>query len=185
MADVAETAIGTVMPPGWDRVKLVFKDALAMAPAERDAFLAQECAGDDRLRQEVESLLSAHAKAEQFIEVPAIEDRLGATEVRAQEMPASQRVGNYELLKEIGRGGMGVVYLAVRADDSFRKRVAIKLVKRGMDSDAILQRFRNERQILATLDHPHIARLLDGGTTEDGLPYFVMEYIEGQSLLSY
>jgi len=182
---VAETAIGTAMPSGWDRVKLVFRDALAMAPAERDAFLAQECAGDDRLRQEVESLLSAHAKAEQFIEVPAIEDRLGATDVRAQEVPASQRVGNYELLKEIGRGGMGVVFLAVRADDSFRKRVAIKLVKRGMDSDAILQRFRNERQILATLEHPHIATLLDGGTTEDGLPYFVMEYVDGTPLLQY
>src|SRR5215831_12152655 len=185
MADVAETVIRTAMPPGWDRVKLVFRDALALAPAERDAFLAQECAGDDRLRQEVESLLSAHAKAEQFIEVPAIEDRLGATEVRAQEMPASQRVGNYELLKEIGRGGMGVVYLAVRADDSFRKRVAIKLIKRGMDTESVLRRFKNERQILATLEHPHIATLLDGGTTEDGLPYFVMEYVDGTPLLQY
>ncbi len=93
-----------------------------------------------------------------------------------------RRVGAYRLEYEIGRGGMGAVYLGVRADNEFQKRVAIKLIKRGMDTDFILRRFRRERQILASLDHPHIARLLDGGTTEDGLPYFVMEYIEGQPL---
>src|SRR5262249_48581618 len=84
-----------------------------------------------------------------------------------------------------GHGGMGVVYQAVRADDEYQKRVAIKLIKRGMDTEDILRRFRNERQILASLDHPNIAKLLDGGTTEDGLPFFVMEYIEGQSLTEY
>jgi serine/threonine protein kinase len=98
---------------------------------------------------------------------------------------AGARIGAYKIVREIGRGGMGAVYLAVRADSEYQKRVAIKLVKRGMDTDFILRRFRNERQILASLDHPNIARLLDGGTTADGLPYFVMEYIEGQPLYRY
>ena len=96
-----------------------------------------------------------------------------------------RRLGAYRIEREIGRGGMGAVYEAVRADNEFRKRVAIKLVKRGMDTDFILRRFRKERQILAALDHPHIAGLLDGGTTDDGLPYFVMEYIEGKPLYGY
>src|SRR5262249_11433822 len=87
--------------------------------------------------------------------------------------------------REIGHGGMGVVYLAVRADDHYRKRVAIKLVQRGMDVDFVIRRFRHERQILASLDHPNIARLLDGGATPSGLPYFVMEYIEGQPIDEY
>jgi serine/threonine protein kinase/Tfp pilus assembly protein PilF len=96
-----------------------------------------------------------------------------------------RRVGNYKILREIGRGGMGAVYEAVRDDDEFHQRVAIKLIKRGMDTDFILRRFRQERQILANLNHPFIARLFDGGTTEDGLPYFVMEYVEGAPINSY
>jgi serine/threonine protein kinase len=95
------------------------------------------------------------------------------------------RLGNYEVLCELGRGGMGVVLLARRADAEYEKRVAIKLIKRGMDSDAVLGRFRAERQILAGFDHPNIARLFDGGTTEDGLPYFVMEYVEGLPIDKY
>ena len=94
-------------------------------------------------------------------------------------------VGPYRIIREIGRGGMGTVYLAVRDDDQYKKQVAIKLVRRGMDTDFIVDRFRHERQILASLDHPNIARLLDGGTTEDGLPYFVMEYIEGSPINQY
>jgi non-specific serine/threonine protein kinase/serine/threonine-protein kinase len=101
------------------------------------------------------------------------------------EHSLDQAVGPYRLIREIGRGGMGAVYLAERADDEFRKRVAIKIIKRGMDTDFIVRRFRNERQILASLDHANIARLLDGGTTRDGLPYFVMEYIEGVPLSLY
>ncbi|MCG3159367.1 MAG: Serine/threonine-protein kinase PknD [Acidobacteria bacterium] len=96
-----------------------------------------------------------------------------------------RQIGVYKLVREIGRGGMGAVYLAVRADDQFRQRVAIKLVKRGMDTDFVIRRFRNERQILAALNHPNIARLLDGGATDDGLPYFVMEYIEGLPIHRY
>ena len=95
------------------------------------------------------------------------------------------RIGPYRLVKELGRGGMGTVYLAVRSDDAFQKRVALKVLKRGMDTDAIVRRFRNERQILASLDHPYISGLLDGGTTPEGLPYFAMEFVEGQPIDEY
>ncbi len=101
------------------------------------------------------------------------------------DIRTNQQVGPYRLIREIGRGGMGTVYLAMRSDDVFQKRVAIKILKRGTDTDAIVQRFRNERQILASLEHPNIASLLDGGTTADGLPYFAMEYVEGQNILDY
>src|SRR5262245_23827364 len=94
-------------------------------------------------------------------------------------------VGRYRLLEEIGRGGMGAVWLAERADGQFEQRVALKLVKRGMDTDEILARFLRERQILARLEHPHIARLLDGGVSGDGRPYFVMEFIAGETLTRY
>src|SRR5262249_43361245 len=96
-----------------------------------------------------------------------------------------RQIGAYRLVREIGRGGMGAVYLALRANDQSGRRVAIKLIKRGMDTDFILRRFRNERQILAALNHPNIARFLDGGATDDGLPYFVMEYIEGLPIDRY
>jgi eukaryotic-like serine/threonine-protein kinase len=98
---------------------------------------------------------------------------------------AGARIGPYRLVKELGRGGMGTVYLAARSDDAFQKRVALKVLKRGMDTDAIVRRFRNERQILASLDHPYISGLLDGGTTPDGLPYFAMEFVEGQPIDQY
>src|SRR6185436_11728715 len=99
--------------------------------------------------------------------------------------PPVERIGPYEILSELGRGGMGVVYLARRDDDVFQKEVAIKVVKRGMDTDQILTRFLHERRILARLEHPSIARILDGGSTEDKLPYLVMEYVPGLILTEY
>lgn len=102
-----------------------------------------------------------------------------------KSLPPDRRIGPYRLIRELGRGGMGAVYLAARADDQYEKHVAIKLVRGGPDSAEIVARFRRERQILASLDHPNIARMLDGGTTEDGFPYFVMEYIQGQPLDEY
>jgi serine/threonine protein kinase/tetratricopeptide (TPR) repeat protein len=101
------------------------------------------------------------------------------------DLPFDTRTGPYRLIRELGHGGMGTVYLAVRDDDAFQKRVAIKVLKRGMDTEAIVRRFRHERQILASLEHPHIASLLDGGTTRDGRPYFAMEYVEGQPITDY
>jgi non-specific serine/threonine protein kinase/serine/threonine-protein kinase len=106
-------------------------------------------------------------------------------ETSRPEPGLDDRIGPYRLVRELGRGGMGAVYLAVRADDAFQKRVAVKILKRGIDTDAVVSRFRNERQILAGLDHPNIARLIDGGTTADGLPYFVMEYVDGATLAEY
>jgi eukaryotic-like serine/threonine-protein kinase len=113
---------------------------------------------------------------------PHNQDLTGPTSVGGE---TDVRVGPYRLIRELGRGGMGTVYLAVRSDDVFQKRVAIKILKRGMDTDAIVRRFRNERQILASLEHPYIGGLLDGGTTSDGLPYFTMEYIEGLPIDEY
>jgi serine/threonine protein kinase len=112
----------------------------------------------------------------------------GARLLIKNDQPASlvgRRIGQYELLSEIGHGGMGVVYRAARADQQFKKQVAVKLVKLGLDSDEMRRRFGHERQILANIDHPNIAKLLDAGTTGDGRPYLVMDYVEGVSVLQY
>jgi len=166
-------------PERWQQVKHVLAGAIEREPAERASFIARACSGDESLLGEVESLLVYQDGEASFIEEYA--DEFAAREFKADDaaLTTGQPIGHYKIEREIGRGGMGAVYLAVRADDQYQKRVAIKLVKRGMDTDSVLRRFRNERQILANLDHPNIARLLDGGTTADGLPYFVMEYIEG------
>jgi Tol biopolymer transport system component/serine/threonine protein kinase/tetratricopeptide (TPR) repeat protein len=171
-------------PDRWKKVEEIFNAAVEVPAAEREAYLNEVCGADRELRQEVERLMALDEKAGDFIESPVAYSEI----TRIVNLPFSgdlsitlsgQQIGAYRLEREIGRGGMGAVYLALRADNEFSKRVAIKLVKRGMDTDFIIRRFRNERQILANLDHPNIARLLDGGTTADGLPYFVMEYIEG------
>ena len=167
-------------PERWKQIEGVFDDAIDLAPAERDAYLAAACGGDAELRRQVELLIRSHDAAGSFIEAPAVAGVTTDPRQLDDDAPfIGRRVGSYRIVREIGRGGMGAVYLAVRADDEFQKRVAIKLVKRGMDTDFILRRFRQERQILASLDHPYIARLMDGGTTDDGLPFFVMEYIQG------
>src|ERR1044071_9134110 len=152
-----------------------------LAPERRESYLEEACGGDAELRREVEKLLRSHEEAGSFIEEPAVAGVIDGEKFEEEEEAPfiGRRVGSYRLVREIGRGGMGAVYLAVRADDEFQKRVAVKLVKRGMDTDFILRRFRQERQILASLEHQNIARLLDGGTTDDGLPFFVMDYIDG------
>src|SRR4029077_14142682 len=129
------------------------------------------CAGDEELRREVEMLLDSHTRADNFIDRPSLFFSAEDFHDSGAAIAAGQIVGSYRILREIGRGGMGAVYLAERADDQYQKRVAIKLIKRGMDTDAVLRHFRKERQILASFDHPNIARLFDGGTTENGLPY--------------
>ena len=141
--------------------------------------MQQACNGDGELQQAVESLLLDRSEAETFLETPLFPANRARSEVK---LIAGQRIGPYKLLQELGHGGMGAVWLAARADEQYQKRVAIKLIKRGMDTEEILNRFRYERQILASLEHPNIARLLDGGTTPEGLPYFVMEHIEGQPI---
>ena len=168
-------------PDGWQHLEDLFHSALERPPAERAAFLDEACSDDPELRAEVERLLAADEQATAFVGRAAAD--LGR--VAATLTPESNRIGPYRIVRELGRGGMGSVYLAERADAQFTMRVAIKLIKRGMDSDGVLQRFRHERQILAGLEHPNIARLLDGGTTVEGLPYFVMEYVDGQPIDDY
>jgi non-specific serine/threonine protein kinase/serine/threonine-protein kinase len=153
------------------------------APA-RAAWLDEACAGDAELRAEVESLLASHEEAGEFIEESAI-DSLADYVEPTRELPPETRIGLYRLTSVIGEGGMGTVYRAIRADDEFQNEVAIKILKRGMEADYIIERFRRERQILANLSHPNIARLFDGGTTADGRPYFVMELIQGKPLDDY
>jgi len=171
-------------PERWAQIRQIFDGALERSEVDRAAYLRVVCARDDELRREVESLLASHDSAGDFLNKPAASlagttQTLISSGIDLQEYPPGHRVGAYELQKCIGRGGMGAVWLATRSDNEFKKQVAIKLVKRGMDTQEILRRFRLERQVLASLTHPNIAALIDGGSTPDGLPYLVMEYVEG------
>ena len=167
----------------WKQAEALFEQALAAPAAERPQFLG--AIGDAELRREVESLLHAHHQAGAFLDEPDRFFSSESLEATGASFSPGQIIDRYRIIREIGRGGMGAVFLAERADDQYQKQVAIKLIKRGMDTDSVLSHFRNERQILAGFDHPNIARLLDGGTTESGLPYFVMEFIEGLPIDEY
>jgi serine/threonine protein kinase len=155
----------------------LFLAAADMSPAEQEHFLETACGGDRALLSEVESLIIAYQGSTRSI-ASAVESE--ASRFIDCQFPGD-RLGAYRIVRELGRGGMGAVFLAVPERRPYRE-VAIKVVKRGMDTDDVLKRFRNERWILANLDHPFIAHLLDGGMTNDGRPYFVMEYVQGQSL---
>jgi eukaryotic-like serine/threonine-protein kinase len=173
----------------WARVKDIVAAALDRSAGDRPSWLAAACAGDESLREEVESLLAAHDQAGDFLETPGIaEDGAAQAVARAAvdgQVAAIRHIGPYRVVREIGEGGMGVVYLAERADAAFEKQVAIKVVRGALRSASLLQRFREERRILATLEHPSIARLLDAGTTEEGLPYVVMELVDGAPVDEY
>jgi serine/threonine-protein kinase len=177
------------MPPSAsadpERLARVFGEALDLPPGERRAFLDAACEGAPELRAETESLLISYEQAGDFMD--GLDARCGAALLDGAAAPGAdgRRAGPYRLLRELGRGGMGVVYLAERVEGGFEQRAAIKLLKRGMDSEAILRRFLRERQILASLEHPSVARLLDGGVTEEGQPYFAMEYVDGRPLIEY
>lgn len=161
----------------------LFTAALEHPREERAAFLDGACLNRPEVRAELDSLLAAYDQADNFLEV--LDPEQARSLIESEGPPSYNRIGPYQVVHEIGRGGMGAVYLAERADGQFEQQVALKLVKRGMDSDAILKRFLYERQILARLHHPNIARLLDGGMTEKGQPYFALEYIEGMPLTHY
>ncbi len=147
---------------------------------ERARYLTEACSEDIALRAEVESLLSQSGER-----LDSWADSGGFVGADSALRNEGRRINAYELIRELGRGGMGTVWLARRADGEFEKQVAIKLLKRGTETDEVLRRFRSERQILARLDHPNIARLLDAGTTDDGLPFFVMEYVAGEPVTDY
>ena len=166
-------------PERWKKIKEILARAIELEPEERAGFLAEICGEDAELKKEVEVFL-AQEEAE-ILENNAFavfDESVGGEFV-------GQTIDDYEIISQIGIGGMGAVFLAEHRGEGFSQKVALKLIKRGMDTNAVLKRFLTERQILAQLEHPNIARLLDGGSTADGLPYFVMEYIEGESLRDF
>lgn len=164
-----------------ERLKEIYELIYDRDPVEWARLLDRYVADDIDLRNELVEMLRCVPRAEGFIERPLTEE-LELLSSLVGSLATGRRIGNYELLEEVGRGGMGSVYRAVRADQEYDSEVAIKLVWPALDSEEILRGFRQERQIMASLSHPNIARLLDGGTTEDGWPYFVMEFIDGQPL---
>jgi tetratricopeptide (TPR) repeat protein len=173
-----------VATPDWQRAKDVFVAALTRAPESRAAFLDEACGGDAELRREVDDLLAAHEAAGDFLSTPIGLETLGTEKAGAPD-GGRERIGAYQILDIIAVGGMGTVYRAVRDDDAFRKTVALKLVRGGRHSDYFERRFLQERQILGRLQHPNIATVLDGGTTDDGQPYLVMEHVEGQPITDF
>lgn len=173
-------------PERWQQVREVMEDAATLDLPERSRYLDSACATDPELRREVESLLRSHDRAgSKFLGTPAFDlCQPPDTNSRAPGW-AGRRIGVYQIMDQLGHGGMGEVYRAARADGQYKKEVAFKVVRGGFDTASVLERFRNERQILASLDHPNIARLMDGGTTEDGIPYLVMEIVEGVPIDNY
>jgi len=158
-------------PERWQQVKSVLEATLELTPDERERYLSNTCSGDAEMRREIDTLLTAYHDAESRDKPFVFSD------------PSSGRtVGAYRLLRRLGAGGMGEVYLAARADEQFRRLAAIKLVRPDMLDEHTRRRFDNERHTLAALDHPNIVKLLDGGMTEEGAPYLVMDYIEGQPI---
>jgi serine/threonine protein kinase/tetratricopeptide (TPR) repeat protein len=169
------------MPNAWHQVREILATALEMRPEERTGFVRQACGSDQALYDEVESLLLHHDQADSLLENSPAARWLSFD-------PAAwtgKKIGPYKIVRQLGEGGMAVVYLGERDDEHFRKRVAIKMVRPGFYTAEIVRRFRNERQTLAALDHPNIVKLLDGGSTEDGLPYLVMDFVEGVPIDEY
>ena len=182
----------------WERVQEIFAEALARTGEEREAYLRRACRGDDVLRDEVESLLDASAASDVYfgdladragITLSPTLDEAGSPETGAGEDPRpdliGQRLGQYEVLRWLGAGGMASVYLAERRGEGFTQRVALKVVTRRISDPSVERRPHEERRILARLEHHAIARLIDGGITEEGCPFYAMEYVEGTDVLAY
>ena len=165
----------------WSQARELFERLVDLPAADREESLSG--VSDAELAARVRRLLEADAEAEGFLETPVVAVAGGLLEVEEPAPP--ERIGPYRVLRRLGRGGMGEVFLGERADGLFEQRVAIKLLRRGMATEDVLARFARERRILARLEHPHIARLLDGGATDDGRPYFVMELVEGEPITGY
>jgi serine/threonine protein kinase len=181
------------MPADPNRIAAIFTGALAQAtPEERGAYLDEACGGDAELRRRVEALLQAHADAGSFLEKPGVSattDQPAGQWIERDAPPVlaerpGMRVGRYKLLQQIGEGGMGVVYMAEQ-EQPVRRKVALKIIKPGMDSAQVIARFEAERQALAMMDHQNIARVLDAGTTDSGRPYFVMELVHGVPITKF
>ncbi|NBC17100.1 MAG: protein kinase, partial [Bacteroidetes bacterium] len=167
----------------WEQIKALFLAALDRDGAERDAFLDDIAADDPALRREIEDLLSGHERSQGLL----LEHRFltdGAGSLPHSDDLIGSRIGRYQVKELLGQGGMGAVYRAER-DGDFEQQVALKLIRPGLHTAEVVARFRVERRILARLQHPNIARLYDGGLTEDGLPYFVMEYVAGTPITTF
>jgi eukaryotic-like serine/threonine-protein kinase len=166
----------------WQEVQEIFLRAADLAPGEQSRYLDGACGANGALRREVEELLAADPHSEAAISALLAETASGAL---ADDATPGAHAGPWRIVEEIGRGGMGAVYLAEREDAPFRQRAALKVIRRGMDTADLLARFDRERQILAALEHPHIARLIDGGSTADGRPFLAMEYVQGEAIDRY
>lgn len=160
-------------PEQWKKVKSIFNEASELPKTERTSFLARF---DNYIRLEVEKMLSADEEESFLLNEPIIDFK------NFEETELPEKIGDYKILREVGHGGMGTVYEAVRETENFKQKVALKVIKRGMNNEIILKRFRSEQQILATLEHPNIGRFLDGGKTSDGLPFYAMEFIAGKPI---
>src|SRR5436305_12484337 len=189
------------MPADLKRVKEIFLAAVEKpGSAERQALLQKACGADEELRRQVEALLRQHEQASGFLKSPPpgvlptadtgeraadspLAPAAGARDAAAAEAVGS-RIGPYKLMQKLGEGGMGTVYLAEQ-EEPVKRRVALKIIKAGMDSAHVIARFEHERQALAMIDHPHIAKVLDAGTTDAGRPFFVMELVKGIPLTKY
>jgi serine/threonine-protein kinase len=174
----------------WARLTPILDAAFELPPDDRDAYVERACSHDPALRAQVDAFLAADTDAGDFLAGNAdayLPDIIGpiAGMAPTDEARTGERIGPYKVVRELGRGGMGIVYLAERADGQFEQRVALKLIKRGMDSEVIRRRFFRERQILARLLHPGVSALLDGGVADSGQPWFAMEYVEGVSITTY
>jgi serine/threonine protein kinase/tetratricopeptide (TPR) repeat protein len=185
---VREGAGDTLSPERWQQIKETFAVALECEPEARDVLLREACGDDESLRAEVQSLLAAAesdgaATSKVFRAASPPSPRQQANE--AEDPMLGRRIGAYRIEQRIGFGGMASVYLSSRADEEFRKQVAVKILRPDLDNAELLRRFRNERQTLAVLDHPNIVKLLDGGSTEEGLPYLVMDYVDGRPIDEY
>jgi len=166
-------------PEQEHRLEEIFSAAHALPPLERAASLERACGGDAELRRQADSLLEAHEQAGQFLQ-PAV----ALTAPNALVGKAGDRIGRYKLLEQIGEGGFGVVWMAEQ-EEPVRRRVALKIIKLGMDTREVVARFEAERQALAMMEHPNIARVFDGGATDTGRPYFVMELVKGVPITGY
>ena len=168
-------------PERWCEIERVYHLARELPPVQREAFLEETCGGDEELRLEVKSLLNQGEEAEEYVRAAALAAKAQTLELR--DLPG-ETVGRYRLLQKIGEGGMGEVWLAAQ-EEPVRRRVALKLIKAGMNSREVIARFESERQALALMDHPAIAKVFDAGSTHRGAPYFVMEYVAGVPITTY
>ncbi len=172
-------------PEKWQLVDSIFQKIIDFSPEKREQVLTELAGKDAELAAEIKSLVQAFDQVPDFLEKPAARMLEWNDDDALPQAFIGRQIGFYRVVKELGHGGMGMVFLAGRADGQFEKQVALKIMRRGVENTQLFRRFQAERQMLAQFNHPNIAKLLDGGLTDDGLPYLVMEYIEGVPIDAY